>query len=88
MPVKLHQAERRPEPDGEKPPPRRAGVLQVAKTMFFGLLMIGKRSTWEQGGEGARMTPGQIVAGAIIGGIVLIAVLLAIVRVALRLAGV
>jgi len=64
----------------------RAGVLQIAKTIFFGLLMIGKKETWEKGGDGARMTSGQIVAGAVIGGIVVIATLLAIVRVALRLA--
>jgi len=67
-------------------PPRKAGLLQVVKTIFFGLLMIGKKETWEKGGDGARMTPGQIVAGAVIGGIVLIAVLLMIVRVVLRLA--
>ena len=58
----------------------------MAKTIFFGLLMIGKKETWESGGDGARMTSGQIVAGAIIGGIVLIAALVAIVRVALKLA--
>jgi len=58
-------------------------LLQVVRTIFFGLLMIGKKETWEDGGDGARMTSWQIVAGAVIGGIVLIAVLLTIVRVVL-----
>jgi hypothetical protein len=75
-----------PEADEEERPARRAGLLQVARTIFFGLLMIGKKETWEKGGDGARMTPGQIVAGAVIGGIVVIAVLVTIVRVVLRLA--
>jgi hypothetical protein len=48
--------------------------------------MIGKKETWEKGGDGARMTPGQVVAGAVVGGIVVIAVLLVIVRVVLRFA--
>ena len=58
-------------------------MLQVAKTMFFVLLMIGKKESWEKGGEAARMTPGQIVAGAIIGGIVVIAVLIGLVQIVL-----
>lgn len=63
---------------------RRAGLLQVAKTVFFGLLMVGKKETWEKDGDGARMTPGQIVGGAIVGGMVVVAALIAIVRVVLR----
>jgi hypothetical protein len=65
---------------------RKASAWQVAKLMLSGVLMVGKRSAWEKGGDGARITPGQIVAGAIIGAIVLVAVLLAIVRIALQLA--
>jgi hypothetical protein len=61
-------------------PTRKAGLLQVAKTLFFGLLMIGKKATWEKDGDGARMTPGQIVAGAVIGGVLLVAALLVLVR--------
>src|SRR4051812_10605533 len=67
--------------------PRKAGLLQVAKTMFFGLLMIGKKETWEKGGDGARMTSAQVVGGAVIASIVVIAVLLSIVRVAIGMAG-
>jgi len=74
-------------PDVETPPARRTGLLRVAKIIFFMLLMIGKKETWEGSGDGARMTPGQLLAGAVIGGIVVIAVLVAIVRVALMLAG-
>jgi hypothetical protein len=65
--------------DKEAHPGRKAGLLQVAKTVFFGLLMIGKKETWEKGGEAARMTPGQIVAGALVGGIVVIAALIGLV---------
>jgi hypothetical protein len=67
------------EPDEESLPGRKAGLLQVAKTMFFVLLMIGRKDSWEKGGEAARMTPGQIVAGALIGGIVVIAGLIGLV---------
>ena len=63
-------------------PPNRAGLFAVAKTIFFGLLMIGKKGTWEKGGVGAQMTPGQIVAGAIVGGLVVIGLLVLIVRIA------
>jgi len=67
-------------------PARKAGVLQVAKTLFFVLLMIGKKETWEAGGDGARMTPGQIIGGAIVGGILLIALLVMLVRLVLATA--
>ncbi|MGQ0511875.1 MAG: hypothetical protein ACT4P9_14830 [Betaproteobacteria bacterium] len=70
-------------PDTEARPERKAGLLQVAKTMFFVLLMIGKKETWEKGGDAARMTPGQLVAGAVIGGIVVIAALVALVQIVL-----
>jgi len=72
----------------EKPalPARRAGVLQVARTLFFGLIMIGKKATWEKGGDGAQMTPAQIVVGALIGGVVLILGLLILVRLMINLA--
>ena len=86
--MSLNQSDRQPESDKEGLQARRAGLLQVANTVFFGLLMIGKKATWEKGGDGARMTPSQIVAGAIIGGMVVIAVLFTIVRVALRLASI
>ena len=66
--------------------PKGPGLLAVAKIVFFGLLMIGKQSTWEKDGIGAQATHGQIVAGAIIGGIVLVALLALLARVAVGLA--
>jgi hypothetical protein len=71
------------EPDKKALPGRKASSLQVAKTMFFVLLMIGKKESWEKGGDAARMTPRQIVAGAVIGGIVVIAVLIGLVQIVL-----
>jgi hypothetical protein len=70
-------------PDKEALPGRKASLLQVVKTMFSVLFMIGKKESWEKGGDAARMTPGQIVAGAVIGVIVLIAVLIGLVRIVL-----
>jgi len=55
----------------------------VAKTIFFGVLMIGRKATWEKGGDGARMTPAQIVAGAVVGGLVVVGLLFVLVRVAI-----
>jgi hypothetical protein len=71
------------EPGKEGLPGGKASVLQVAKTMFFVLLMVGRKESWEKGGDAARMTPGQIVAGAVIGGIVVIAALIALVKIVL-----
>lgn len=66
--------------------PSRVGFLAVARTILSGLLMIGKKKTWETNGVGAQLTPGQIVVGAVVGGIVLVGLLILIVRVAIGLA--
>jgi hypothetical protein len=71
------------EPNKEARPEGKAGFLQVAKTMFSILIMVGRKGSWEKGGDAARITPGQIVAGAIIGGIVVIAVLIGLVKLVL-----
>jgi len=71
------------EQDKEALPGGKASVLQVAKTMFFVLLMVGRKDSWEKGGDAARITPGQIVAGAIIGGIIVIAALIGLVKIVL-----
>ena len=79
----------RPETEHDPKPgsrPKGPGLLAVAKILFFGLLMIGKQSTWEKDGIGAQATHGQIVAGAIIGGIVLVALLALLARIAVGLA--
>ncbi len=70
--------------DGTNAPPRRAGLLQVAKTLFFGLFAVGMKGTWNK--DGVQVTPGQIVAGAIAGGVLLILALVMIVRLVLMLA--
>ena len=68
------------EPSKDAVPEGKATLLQVAKTMLCGLVMIGRKDSWEKGGDAARMTPGQIVGGAIIGGIVVVAALIGLVR--------
>ena len=57
-------------------------MLALARILFFGLLMIGKKATWEKNGIGAQVSLGQIVAGAIIGVIVLVALLVLLTRIA------
>ena len=71
-------------PTTESTPPRRAGLLQVAKTMFFGLFAIGMKGTIEK--DGVRVTPGQIVVGAVIGGIVLVLIIITVARIVLKFA--
>ena len=71
------------EPDKESLPGGKARLLQVAKTMFFVLLMVGRKESWEKGGDAARMTPGQIAAGAIMGSMVVIAALIGLVKIVL-----
>ena len=44
---------------------KKAGFRQVAATIFFGLLMIGKKDTWEK--DGATVSLAQIVVGAVVG---------------------
>lgn len=63
----------------DKPPgARKAGARQVMATMVWGLLMIGKKGTWER--DGATVTLRQVVMGALIMTIVVIGILLLLVR--------
>lgn len=65
----------------ELPPaarPRKAGLRQVAATLFWGLLMIGKKGTWER--DGATVTLAQMVVGGLLMGALVIAVLLLLVK--------
>lgn len=64
--------------------PRRAGLLQVARTMFFGLFAIGMKGTIEK--DGARVTAGQLVVGGIIGGILLVVLIATLARFVIRTA--
>jgi hypothetical protein len=61
---------------------RKAGWRQVMATMFWGLLMIGKKGTWER--DGATLTRWQILAGALLMTALVVAVLLLLVRLATR----
>ena len=60
--------------------PRKAGLRQVAATMLWGMCMIGKKGTWER--DGATVTLKQVIVGALITTIVVVAVLLLLVRMA------
>jgi len=76
------QQERRHEGSEGSAADRKAGILQVASTMFWALFMIGKRGTWEK--DGATITMTQAVVGAVVAGIVVVAILVALVYFALR----
>ena len=74
------------EPSGPSTPdstsPKKAGWIQVARTIFWGLFMIGRKGTWEK--DGAVVSLPQIIVGAFIGLAVVLAVLIGIVRMVLR----
>ena len=65
-------------------PPARASLRQVAATMFWGLLMIGRKGTWER--DGAIVSMKQVVVGAIIAGVLVVAALIALAQLVIRLA--
>ena len=82
MPLKDTDTRLEAKPAGQ--PAARAGWLKVAGIVLSGMFMIGRNKTWSD--ESVRPTPVQIVVGALIGGVVLIASLLALVRMVLALA--
>ncbi len=47
-------------------------------TMFWGLLMIGKKGTWER--DGATVTLPQVIVGALVMTLLVIAILVLLVR--------
>ena len=55
------------------PAPPRASWRQVARTMFWGVFMVGRKATMEK--DGARMTFAQVVVGAVAALFVVLAVL-------------
>lgn len=67
-----------PVPDNSPPLAKKAGLRQVMATMFWGLLMIGKKGTWER--DGATLTLKQVLAGALIMTLLVIAILVLLVR--------
>jgi ABC-type uncharacterized transport system permease subunit len=58
--------------------PRKAGLRQVASSVLFALLMIGKKEP--RAADGAPVTIAQIFIGALIGFLLLIAGLIALVN--------
>ena len=68
--------------DPVEPPRKKATLGQVASTIFFGVLMIGRKDTWHK--DGATVTFAKVVIGAFIGLAVLIAALVALVQFATR----
>jgi hypothetical protein len=58
--------------------PKKARATQVASTVLFALLMIGKKDP--RTADGARITVAQVFVGALIGFVVLIAGLIVLVN--------
>ena len=61
-------------------PQKKADIGQVAATMFFALIAIGRKNTWHK--DGATVSFAQVVVGAFAGLAVLIALLAALVYLA------
>jgi hypothetical protein len=64
------------------PPKKKASLGQVAATIFFGMLMIGRKGTWHR--DGATVTFAQVVVGAFAGLAVVVVVLALLVVFATR----
>ena len=65
-------------PTDSPQPHQKAGWRQVMATMFWGLLMIGKKGTWER--DGATVTLQQVIVGALVMTLLVIAILVLLVR--------
>ena len=61
---------------------KKADIRQVAATIFFALIAIGKKNTWHK--DGATVTLFQVVVGAFVGFLVIVAVLVTLVLLATR----
>ena len=61
-----------------KTAPKKASIRQVAATIFFALIAIGKKGTWQK--DGATVTMFQIVVGAAIGFVVIVSALILLVH--------
>lgn len=64
------------------PPKKKAGLRQVAATIFFGLLMVGRKDTWHR--DGATVAFAQVVVGAFVGLAVVVVLLASFVLLATR----
>jgi hypothetical protein len=52
--------------------------------MFWGLMMIGRKGTWER--DGAIVSMKQVVVGAIIAGVLVVVTLIALAQLVIRMA--
>ncbi len=57
---------------------KKAGWRQVMATMFWGLMMIGKKGTWER--DGATLSIRQLIGGALIMTVIVIGILILLVK--------
>lgn len=57
---------------------KKAGWSQVMATMFWALLMIGKKGTWER--NGATISLPQVIVGALVMTLLVITILVLLVR--------
>lgn len=76
----MNQASK-PAPANPPPLARKAGLRQVIATLFWGLLMIGKKGTWER--DGAIVTLPQLIIGTLIMTVAVIGILMLLVKFAL-----
>jgi hypothetical protein len=77
----MREADRRVGP-ANTPERLKAGPLQVAATIFFALIAIGKKGTWHK--DGVTVSLPQIVIGAIVALVVVLVVLIMIVQLAIK----
>ncbi len=67
-----------PAHDGPATPPKKAGLGQVIATMAWGMLMVGRKGTWER--DGAVLSAKQTVIGMVVTGIVVVSALVLLAR--------
>ena len=80
----LSHAQHAPHANHQAVVPARTSLRQVAATMFWGLLMIGRKGTWER--DGAIVSMKQVVIGAIIAGVLVVVTLIALAQLVIRMA--
>ena len=67
-----------PVSDQPDAPPRKAGLRQVVATMFWGMLMVGRKGTWER--DGAVLSAKQAVIGMVVTGVLVVTALVLLAR--------
>lgn len=64
--------------DAPATPPKKAGLGQVIATMAWGMLMVGRKGTWER--DGAVLSAKQAVIGMVVTGIIVVTALVLLAR--------